>query len=108
MGESMKGRAAFDEYMRRFPAADVSDLSEEDRDSFEFDTEPVPIKTVRLDRLLVHAGLAPSVSAAARLIEAGAVKIRGEKTFDRIEMLRTDEPVAIRVGKREKMVKIAG
>ncbi len=106
MEGSLKGKDALLEYRSRFPNDPLDDITEEDKGSFEFDTTPVPMMRVRLDYLLVESGFASSVTQANRLIMQGAVKIRGEKTFDKIELLRTDEAIPVRVGKREKKVKI--
>ncbi len=53
----------------------------------------------RLDKLLVEAGLAPSVSAAARLIEAGSVSVDGAIYRETRLPALLAQPVVIKVGK---------
>ena len=61
----------------------------------------VDTDAVRLATLLRDAGLAPSSSAAYRLLDQGAVRIDGEKVADRNQELRAGAVHVIQAGKRE-------
>ena len=45
-------------------------------------------KVIRLDKLLVTAGLCASISEAQRMIKQGAIKIDGQKMIDYKQMMR--------------------
>ena len=55
----------------------------------------------RIAVVLREAGLAPSSSAAYRLLEQGAVRVDGEKVVDRSRDIRAGSAHVIQVGKRE-------
>jgi tyrosyl-tRNA synthetase len=55
---------------------------------------------VWIPRLLVRAGLAPSTTQAARLIEQGAVSVDGERVGDRAATLATSGEHLLQRGKR--------
>ena len=62
---------------------------------------------VKLDKLLVKAGLAESGSDAQRKIKAGAVKIEGDVHKDLYVALRSGSEVVVRVGRLMKKVALA-
>ena len=53
-----------------------------------------------LAKLIVEAGGAKTTSEARRLIEAGGVRLDGEKTEDAMMRVRVDRPILLKVGKR--------
>ena len=55
--------------------------------------------TLIVDVLTLYA-LATSKSEARRLIEQGAVKINDQKCIDRDQVIKKDESLVIKVGKR--------
>ena len=62
---------------------------------------------VRLDKLLVAAGLAPSGTEANRLIKQGAVRIENEvQSANHILIDALPARLSVRVGKRAKLVVI--
>jgi tyrosyl-tRNA synthetase len=70
---------------------------------------------IRLDKLLVRAGLAPSVTEAARLIKQGSLRIAGHPVEDTHISTKalphwwptgSEGSIAARVGKRSKLVLI--
>ena len=52
-------------------------------------------------QVLKQAGLTPSTSEAARMIEQGGVKLNGEKVSDKALLLRPGAPLVLQVGKRK-------
>lgn len=59
-----------------------------------------PGQGVPLVRLLVHTGLAPSNSQAARLIEQGAISVDGSRADDRYQTIPARGECLLRKGKR--------
>jgi tyrosyl-tRNA synthetase len=86
------------------------DLSKPQHDIFNLDPDSPPespLKPIlRLDKLLVEAGLAQSVSDAVRKIKQNAVRVNGETV--RMNKVRTSLPreMTIRVGRLMKRVQI--
>jgi tyrosyl-tRNA synthetase len=69
--------------------------------------EDMPVVTLRspndglpIAQVLKQAGLVPSVSEAARMIEQGGVKLDGEKVADKALKLASGTTVVAQVGKR--------
>jgi tyrosyl-tRNA synthetase len=62
---------------------------------------------IKLDRLLLSAGLAESVSDAARKIKQKAVKVNGELKMEPVIFLETSKGVTVRVGRRIKKIRFA-
>jgi tyrosyl-tRNA synthetase len=69
--------------------------------------EDMPVVTLRspndglpIAQVLKQAGLVPSVSEAARMIEQGGVKVDGEKVADKALKLASGTTVVAQVGKR--------
>jgi tyrosyl-tRNA synthetase len=69
--------------------------------------EDMPVVTLRssheglpIAQVLKQAGLVPSVSEAARMIEQGGVKLDGEKVVDKALKLASGTTVVAQVGKR--------
>ena len=60
----------------------------------------VPAEKIGILTLMVKAGLAPSTSEARRLVQAGAVKIGGDKVADFRLEIKPKDGVVIRSGKR--------
>jgi len=56
--------------------------------------------TIVITQLLKQAGLAPSVSEAARLVEQGGVRLNGERVEDKGLRLARGETLVAQVGKR--------
>jgi tyrosyl-tRNA synthetase len=112
---TMRGRAAYDAYqaycLARFGKYDpCEDLTEQDKDEFEFGEVKIRKVHLRVDRVIVEAGMAESNSAAKRLIAAGAVDIDGFKVLHHEvdEMVRADDPsFVLRVGKQQKRIRLA-
>ena len=69
--------------------------------------EPPRLEGIRLDKLLLHAGLAESVTDASRKISAGAVRVDDEVEKS-IRITVEDYPLSlvVRVGRKMKRVKI--
>ena len=64
---------------------------------------------VRLDKLLVKAGLAPSGTEANRLVKQGSVRVNNEvQLITHITVPQLPCPLSIRVGKRAKLVVVTG
>jgi tyrosyl-tRNA synthetase len=66
--------------------------------------EDMPETTVRetaILKLLKSAGLVPSTSEAARLIEQGGVRVNGEKVSDKNLTFKPGETLVVQVGKRK-------
>ena len=59
---------------------------------------------VKLDKLLVHAGLATSVSDGSRKVKQNAVKLDGEVRTDLVAPVKLGSEFTLRVGK--KMVRV--
>jgi len=95
------------EIVARFHSAAAAKRAEEEFDATFRDRElpqDMPEKTVSetaILKVLKRAGLVPSTSEAARLIEQGGVRINGEKVSDKNLALRRGETVVIQVGKRK-------
>jgi len=83
-------------------AKDVLASSEGGEGAEPADSRPVRIK---LDRLLVAAGLASSISDAARKIKQRAVRAEGELKTEPVMLLETGKPVIVRVGKKIKKIR---
>ena len=83
-------------------AKDVLASSEGGEGAEPADSRPVRIK---LDRLLVAAGLASSISDAARKIKQRAVRAQGELKTEPVMLLETGKPVIVRVGKKIKKIR---
>jgi tyrosyl-tRNA synthetase len=62
---------------------------------------------IKLDRLLLAAGLAESVSDAVRKIKQKAVKVNGELKMEPVIFLETSKGVTVRVGRRIKKIRFA-
>ncbi len=60
---------------------------------------------IKLDRLLLAAGLAESVSDAVRKIKQRAVKVNGELKTEPVIFLETRKSATVRVGKRIKKIR---
>ncbi len=60
---------------------------------------------VKLDRLLLAAGLADSISDAVRKIKQRAVKIDGELKTEPVIFLRIQQNITVRVGRKVKKVR---
>jgi len=56
--------------------------------------------TIVVTQMLKQAGLAPSVSEAARLVEQGGVRLNGERVEDKALRLARGETLVAQVGKR--------
>ncbi|HEY0758278.1 MAG TPA: tyrosine--tRNA ligase [Acidisarcina sp.] len=70
---------------------------------------PATSHPVRLDKLLVKAGLAPSGAEANRLVKQGAVRVNNEvQVLTHITVAELPCPLSIRVGKRAKLVVVTG
>jgi tyrosyl-tRNA synthetase len=86
-------RAAHEEFERRFRhGALPEDMPEVTVTSAE--------PAIAVVQLLKQAGLAPSVSEAARLVEQGGVKLNGARVEDRSMKVARGETVIAQVGKR--------
>ena len=68
-------------------------------------TVEVTEKKVRLDKLLAQAGLADSVSDAARKLKQKAVKVNGELKTDPVTYLDVGQPTTVQVGRKIKRVR---
>ncbi len=64
-------------------------------------TVNAPDRSLGITQLLKQAGLAPSTSAATRLLDQGAVRLNGEKITDAKLQLAAGEVYLLQVGKRE-------
>lgn len=64
------------------------------------------VPRVRLDRLLARAGLADSVSDAARKIKQRAVRVEGELKTDPLIFWKPRKEMTVRVGRKIKKVKL--
>ena len=86
-------RAAHEEFERRFRDGVLPD-----------DMPEVTLQcadgTIVVTQLLKQAGLAPSVSEAARLVEQGGVKLNGERVEDRALKLARGQTLVAQVGRR--------
>jgi len=60
---------------------------------------------MRLDKLLARAGLAHSVSDAARKLKQKAVKVNGEPRTDPTTRIEFAQPVTLQVGRKIKRVR---
>lgn len=60
----------------------------------------------KVDRILVAAGLADSISDAVRKIKQRAVKIDGELKTEPVVFLKIQRSVTVRVGRRVKRIKL--
>jgi tyrosyl-tRNA synthetase len=61
----------------------------------------VTVPTGPIAQVLKQAGLVASTSEALRMIEAGGVRINGEKVTDKGLLLKAGETVVLQVGKRK-------
>jgi tyrosyl-tRNA synthetase len=89
--------AAEEEFNRIFKRKEVPEKIEE---------RTLPAGPVKLPRLLVQTGLAPSMAEARRLIEQGGVRVDGERLSQvtaEVE-LKTDKPIVLQVGKRHHLL----
>ena len=106
----LRGRQAVEAYMIATNGGDtLSDLSEQDKDEFEFDTTPVRLRAVdlRMDKIMVRAGMASSNSDARRMLKAGAVDADGFPVSDAAStlLLPADNPsFVLRVGRKMKRI----
>jgi tyrosyl-tRNA synthetase len=75
------------------------------------DVEEVTVEagadSVKLDKLLVKAGLADSGSDAVRKLKQKSVKVNGEVVSAPLTSLPTNAPVTLQVGRRIKKIKFA-
>jgi tyrosyl-tRNA synthetase len=62
---------------------------------------------IKLDRLLLAAGLAESMSDAVRKIKQKAVKVNGELKMEPVIFLETGKGATVRVGRRIKKIRFA-
>src|SRR5437588_959922 len=65
-------------------------------------------RPVKLDKLLLRAGLADSASDGQRKIKQGAVKINGNTCSELVIQASVPGEVTVRVGKRIKKVRVVG
>jgi tyrosyl-tRNA synthetase len=63
---------------------------------------------VRLDKLLAKAGLADSVSDAARKLKQKSVKVNGELKTDAVTSIDISQPIILQVGKKIRRVRASG
>lgn len=99
------------EIVARFHSRAAADRAEEEfAQRFRHGQTPEDMPEVTLQapagglvvtQALKQAGLAPSVSEAARNIEQGGVKLNGERLADRARKLAAGETVVVQVGKRK-------
>ncbi len=68
-------------------------------------TLEVAEKKVRLDKLLAQAGLADSVTDAARKLKQKSVRVNGELKSDPVTYLETAHQVTLQVGRKIKRVR---
>ena len=92
---------AEEEFKRIFQQGDLPD----DIPDFVITPNILENATIRMDKLLVQAGLTASASEAKRLISQGGVKIDGQKVEDSLYEYAPVTGNIIRVGKR-KFVKV--
>jgi tyrosyl-tRNA synthetase len=80
-------------------------LPPEEIEEMEFDTTPVEIKVITVDwaRVLVHVNIAPSMTAAMRLIKQNALSVDGHKVTERYTQ-EIDGEFELRCGR--KMLKL--
>ena len=93
------GQAANEEFTRMFSEKELPDDMPE--------LGPVDLRKMQLDpkkvylvHLLTHANLAKSSSEARQLIEAGSVRLNGEKVNDPALEFTLDREIVLKVGKR--------
>ena len=106
----LKGLEAVAAYQALHPKDQLDDLSEQDKLEFELEPTEVEIRRVplRLDKLMVYAGMTPSNSAARRLLSAGAVDVDEVRTTEPnvVVLVREDTPsFVLRVGRQQKRIK---
>jgi tyrosyl-tRNA synthetase len=104
----LTGPEAWAAYQRLVGGVDTA--TEQEIAEFEFDDEPVLVHTRVVDwaKVLVHAAMAPSISAASRLIQQGAVSIDEARCTTRRTLEPIDVPMkyVVRCGKVMKRVSI--
>jgi tyrosyl-tRNA synthetase len=61
---------------------------------------------VRLDKLLALAGLADSVSDAARKVKQKAVKVNGDLKIDPVTYLDVKKPITLQMGRKIKKIRV--
>jgi tyrosyl-tRNA synthetase len=91
------GKAA-DDWAQQFQKGGVPDDIEEV-------TVEVASDLIKLDKLLVRAGLADSGTDAVRKLKQKSVKVNGGVVTDPLTSLPTNEPVTLQVGRKIKKVK---
>ncbi len=104
-GAEAAARAA-DDWARQFQRDEVPAGLEEVRVALADVVAPGDSGGVKLDKLLARAGLADSISDAARKIRAKAVRVDGEVKVDPILPIRAPAALTIRVGRLMKRVAI--
>jgi ribosomal 50S subunit-recycling heat shock protein len=64
-------------------------------------------RIVRLDKILMHAGLADSASDANRKLKQNSVKINSKAfTVSNVMLLFPGDPFVVRVGRKMKRIKL--
>ena len=91
------GKAA-DDWAQQFQKGGVPDDIEEA-------TVEVASDLIKLDKLLVRAGLADSGTDAVRKLKQKSVKVNGVVVTDPLTSLPTNQPVTLQVGRKIKKVK---
>jgi tyrosyl-tRNA synthetase len=95
------------EIVARFHSAQAATRAAEEFDArFRAGALPENVPEALVDethilKLLKAAGLAPSTTEAARLVEQGGVRINGERVSDRNLQLARGETLLVQVGKRK-------
>lgn len=93
-------------YQKQFPQ---DPLTDEEKAEFEFSEVEICRVPLRLDKVMVAAGMAPSNSAARRLLQAGAVDVEEVRTTEPnvVVLVRPDNPsFVLRVGRQQKRLRI--
>jgi tyrosyl-tRNA synthetase len=95
------------EIVARFHSAAAADAAEEAFDArfrhgqVPEDVPEMRVSEVQIVKLLREAGLVPSTTEGARMIEQGGVRVNGERVSDRSLQFKRGETLLIQVGKRK-------
>ena len=65
------------------------------------DVPEISVAEVQIVRMLKEAGLVPSTTEGARMIEQGGVRVNGERVSDRTLQFKRGETLLVQVGKRK-------
>jgi tyrosyl-tRNA synthetase len=99
---SEAGSKAGEDWAKQFQKNEIPD----DLEELTITAERTPDGKVRIDKLMARAGLADSVSDAARKLKQNSVKLNGELRTEPAASIDATRPITLQVGRKIKKIRV--